>query len=297
MRRAATAWNWFRSTGAAAKGWTLAGVALTASAVTLTATSTLAAPAPEATSTPTAAAPSSAGDAMGGSASATRPSGAPDASSSMAGMGGGAAATAPGASMASDICPNVSGATLMPNGMEMAPVPAGPPTAAQQAAADTLVAETTADVQKYSDLVAAEAAGYEPITSTRGPMTHYADWSLVGPANVLNPEAPPSLMYANTVDGPVLIGAMFFGPGPCEPGPDIGGSLTDWHAHANLCLNTRHQVVGTTDATGSCARGFHTSQTLFMLHVWTAPQLATHYQFQADLPSGALTPIVESGQP
>lgn len=185
----------------------------------------------------------------------------------------------------------------MTSGMEMAPVPSGPPTTAQQAAADQLVSETSADIQKYSSLSAAEAAGYTPVTSRRGPMTHYVNWSLVRPDNVLKPEAPPSLMYANTVSGPVLIGAMYFGPGPCQPGPDIGGSLTDWHAHTNLCLNSQHQVVGTTDSTGDCKVGVHNTQTLFMLHVWTAPQLASQYQFQADLPSGALSQIVSTGQP
>jgi len=34
-----------------------------------------------------------------------------------------------------------------------------------------------------------------------------------------------------------------------------------------------------------------------MLHVWTAPQLAAQYQFQADLPPGALSQIVRTGQP
>jgi len=303
MGAAAKAWTWFRSAGTDTKAWTLAGLTLAAAAVTLTATTTWAEatqPPPPGSTSAAATHPSAAGamGRAGGGSGAGTTSGSPggggasSAEGAMPGMSG-AAATAD----AGSVCPDVTGATTMGDGMEMAPVPSGPPTPQEEAAATQLVDETTADIQKYASLSVAEAAGYGPISSRRGPMTHYVDWALVGPGNVLDPAAPPSLMYANTVDGPVLVGAMFFGPGPCQPGPDIGGPLTDWHAHVNLCLNAAHQVVGRTGADGSCAVGVHNTRTLFMLHVWTAPQLASQYQFQADLPPGALSQIVATGRP
>ena len=216
----------------------------------------------------------------------------------MGGMGAMAAGASGAPRAPAGICPNVTGATTMANGMVMAPVPAGPPTAAQQAAADKLVAEVQADLPRYSTLAAAEAAGYTPATDPARYYVHYANWQTVRAGDVLDPAHPSALMYANTLQGTtILLGAMFLGPGPCQPGPDIGGPLTDWHAHADLCLDpSTHQVVGNTRAAGSCAAGVHNSSTYFMLHVWTAPSLAAKYQFQADLPRSALVPIIRTGQ-
>ena len=79
-------------------------------------------------------------------------------------------------------------------------------------------------------------------------------------------------------------------------GPDIGGPLTQWHAHDDLCLSATHQVVGKTDAAGTCATGVHNTSTYFMLHVWVAPSLATSHQFQPDLTRAELAPIIRTGQ-
>jgi hypothetical protein len=184
----------------------------------------------------------------------------------------------------------------MTNGMVMAPVPSGPPTSTQKAAADTLVAAVDAGIAQYSNVQTAEADGYEPLSTPRGPMTHYLNRSVIARGDVLDPAHPSALMFANTVDGPVLIGAMFLGPAPCEPGPDLGGSLTQWHAHDDLCM-AGGQLVGKTDADGTCPVGNHRDTSYFMLHVWTAPPLAAQDQFKADLPPSAYTAIDASGQP
>ena len=211
----------------------------------------------------------------------------------MAGMGG---ASAGGTPAASGICPNVKGATVMADGMVMAPVPSGSPTAAEQAAADQLVAQVSSGIGKYTSLAAAEADGYASATGKQGPTTHYLNASVVRSGDVLDPSHPSSLVYANTVDGPVLIGAMFLGPAPCQPGPDVGGPLTQWHAHDNLCVAGGGRVVGRTD-NGVCASGHKNPNTYFMLHVWTAPSIADKYQFQADLPRSAYTQVLRTGQP
>ncbi len=200
------------------------------------------------------------------------------------------------ASSASSICPNVADTTTMSDGMVMAPVPAGPPTAAQRAAADRLVAETTVALEPFASLSAATAAGYVPATNPSGYVVHYANWQTVKAGAVLDPARPSALVYANTVDGPVLLGAMYMGPGPCQPGPDIGGSLTQWHAHDNLCLSPTHQVVGRAAANGTCTSGVHNTSTYFMLHVWIAPSLAATHQFEPDLTRAEIAPIIETGQ-
>jgi hypothetical protein len=202
-----------------------------------------------------------------------------------------------GSSSGSGICPNVTNATVMSDGMVMAPVPSGPPTAAQQAAANRLVAETTSALSGYASLSAATAAGYVPATNPDGYVVHYANWQTVRSGDVLDPSHPSALVYANTFSGPVLLGAMYMGPGPCQPGPDIGGPLTQWHAHDNLCLSPTHQVVGRSTASGTCSSGAHNTSTYFMLHVWTAPSLSSGHQFQPDLTKAEIAPIIRSGQP
>jgi len=179
----------------------------------------------------------------------------------------------------------------MSDGMVMAPVPSGPPTAAQQAAANQLVAQTEATLTKYTSLSAATAAGYTPVTNPNGYMVHYANWQ-IAKNDGFDPSNPSFLMYANTLNGPKLMGAMYLGPAPCTPGPDVGGSLTQWHAHDNLCLSGG-QVVGRTSSAGTCASGVHNTNTYFMLHVWTEPSLAATHQFQPDLTRAELAPIIE----
>jgi hypothetical protein len=179
----------------------------------------------------------------------------------------------------------------MANGMVMAPVPSGSPTAAQQVAANQLVAETQATLVKYANLSTATAAGYTPATNPNGHLVHYANWQ-IAKTDGFDPSNPAFLMYANTVNGPKLMGAMYLGPAPCTPGPDIGGPLTQWHAHDDLCL-AGGRVVGKTSASGTCAAGVHNTNTYFMLHVWTEPSLAATHQFQPDLTRAELAPIIE----
>jgi hypothetical protein len=198
------------------------------------------------------------------------------------------AATAPAPS--ATVCGNVKGATTMANGMVMAPVSSGNPTASQEAAANELVAQTAATLAKYTSLSAATAAGYTPATNPDGYLVHYANWR-IAKTDGFDPSSPAFLMYANTVEGPKLLGAMYLGPAPCTPGPDVGGPLTQWHAHDNLCLSAG-QVVGRTSASGTCAAGEHNTNTYFMLHVWTEPSLASTHQFQADLTRAELAPII-----
>lgn len=221
--------------------------------------------------------------------------GSPAMRSGAAGSGSTGAMAAP-ASGGHAICPNVRGATVMADGMVMAPVPSSSPTPAQQAAATHLVTAVDQGIAPYADVRTAEADGYEPISARRGPMTHYLDRSVVEHGDVLDPSHPSALMFANTVDGPVLIGAMFLGPAPCVPGPDIGGSLTQWHAHDNLCFSGG-RLVGKAAGDGTCTTGSRRNTSYFMLHVWTAPQLAAQYQFQADLPPSAYAAIDAGGQP
>lgn len=122
-----------------------------------------------------------------------------------------------------------------------------PPTPDQQKAADNLATDTKAGVAKYEDLSAAIADGYRPISPSWQPIGHYLDPSYQREGRVLDPSRPEALVYASTSKGPVLMGAMYLMPEPGVSGPQIGGCLTQWHAHA--------------------LDGWETPE---MMHVWTA---------------------------
>jgi len=112
------------------------------------------------------------------------------------------------------------------------------PTPQQQEAADKLVADTKAGVAKYTDLSAATTTGYQPMSPTWQPVTHYLNPAYQQDGKVLDPSRPEALVYANTSKGPILVAAMYLMPDPGDPGPQIGGCLTQWHAHSLLGWQT-----------------------------------------------------------
>ncbi len=121
-----------------------------------------------------------------------------------------------------------------------------PPTPQQQEAADNLATETKESVAKYADPSVAKADGYQPISPTWRPITHHLNPAYQRDGKILEPDRPEALLYANTSKGPVLLGTMYLMPEPGTPGSQIGGCLTQWHAHSLL--------------------GWETPQ---MMHLWT----------------------------
>ncbi len=132
-----------------------------------------------------------------------------------------------------------------------------PPTLEQKEAADELAARTKAGVAEYADLSVAEAAGYQPSSPSWRPITHYLNPAYQQDGEILDPDRPEALVYANASEGPILLGAMYVMPKPGNPGPRIGGCITQWHAHSLY--------------------GWETPE---MMHVWTV-----------DLPGGAFAEL------
>lgn len=147
--------------------------------------------------------------------------------------------------------------------------PTTAPTAAQIAAADQLIKETTAGIAKYRNIKVAEAAGYRPMGGAAGE-EHYINESYLGGG--LDPQHPQSLVYATQVPGhaPVLLGAMFLSP-PGRSGPDVGGSLTRWHQHSLACINGRLNVSGPHPTNHTCSAASTSQYSAQMLHVWVVP--------------------------
>jgi hypothetical protein len=152
------------------------------------------------------------------------------------------------------------------------------PTEAELEAAARLVSETRAAVARYADLQVAVAAGYKPMEPPDLEIVHYVNPAYMNDADVLNPQHVQSLIYYNGSHGPMLIGAMYIMPTRGEQGPDIGGPLTVWHQHSNICFDnvTGIAVAFTHDGffdngnekSGVCPKGSTKLTTPLMLHVW-----------------------------
>jgi len=84
---------------------------------------------------------------------------------------------------------------------------------------------------------------------------------------------PESLIYAESARGPVLLGAMYEMPSLGDPGPAIGGPLTMWHAHENVCFGLAPPAfVGLMSPFGGCpVTSLTIPITPEMIHLWLIP--------------------------
>jgi hypothetical protein len=163
-----------------------------------------------------------------------------------------------------------------------------PPTAAQVEAAANLIKETDASLVRFENVRNAIAAGYTYRLATNG--EEHLLYAGENPAyQGLNPKDPSSLVYAINVKGhaPILLGAMYLmGQGN---GPQVGGGLTRWHSHLEVCRGDRIIVAGFNVALrGHCDPSTWTdTYTTQMLHVWVVPYPGG--VFSDDLSSAATT--------
>jgi len=155
--------------------------------------------------------------------------------------------------------------------------PAGSVTGVQLAAALKLIDDTKAVIERYKDQEVAINAGYKPMEPEGLEIMHYVNQAYFTDADVLRPDHVQSVIYYNSPHGPVLIGAMYIMPRLGMPGPQIGGSLTVWHHHDNLCFDRTTGVIVafthdassvSSDKSGTCPRGSSNRSTPEMLHVW-----------------------------
>lgn len=154
-------------------------------------------------------------------------------------------------------------------GMYMQPVPESI-TPRQSAAAVQLAEATKAGIARYANVAVAIADGYRPATPLGAPTIHYANAVQMRRGRLLDPRHPDELVYATTRHGLVLLGAMYMTHGLAQPGPDIGGALTDWHMHTNLCFVLgKWAIDGFVTPFGQCPVLSINVTTPAMLHVWT----------------------------
>ena len=144
------------------------------------------------------------------------------------------------------------------------------PTPAQSRAADELVADTRQGLARFADLRDSLAAGYAPHHHRREAIKHYFNPAHVTDGRVLDPARPEGLMYANTGRGPVLVAAVYLMNRGGEPGIAVGGCLTQWHAHDNLCSSdpANGMITGLQAPGRPCPPGQVPWAAPAMLHTW-----------------------------
>jgi hypothetical protein len=180
----------------------------------------------------------------------------------------------------SDSRPGVEAAVVPPKPYD----PAGPidlggvpgVTPEQQAEAENLIAITLIRLPQFADPAAAQAAGYHSIGDAVTGYEHYINWSLIGDDRILDPDYPESLVYRAEGGKRTLVSAMFLlKPGTTlDTTPELGGKLTQWHIHDNLCFTkdpTAPKVAGLTRPDGTCAEPLQKFEPVPMIHVWIVP--------------------------
>ncbi|MCU1427192.1 MAG: hypothetical protein JWL83_1192 [Actinomycetia bacterium] len=144
----------------------------------------------------------------------------------------------------------------------------------QQARAENLIAITLLRLPQWSDPKVAEAAGFRSIGDAVTGDEHYINLAYFDDGRILDPDHPESLVYEpDGKGGKRLAAAMFMmAPGTTlAQVPDIGGKLTQWHIHNNLCFTTDGHVAGLTSGNGSCAAPLVKGTQAPMIHVWIRP--------------------------
>jgi len=149
-------------------------------------------------------------------------------------------------------------------------------TAEQQARAENMIAVTLADLPRWADTAAAEADGFRSIGDGITGYEHYINWAYLTDGKVLDPDHPESLVYRHDGTSKKLVSAMFM----LEPGstledvPELGGPLTQWHIHDNLCFTddpVQPRVAAITAVGGTCQAPLKKFEPVPMIHVWIVP--------------------------
>jgi hypothetical protein len=142
--------------------------------------------------------------------------------------------------------------------------------------AEKLLATTIKDLKRFQTPAQAYALGYRTIGDSITGDEHYVNWSYSNDGHILDPKRPESVVYEVINGKQQAVAAMYSLPfgSTFANVPDVGGSLTQWHVHADLCLtdNPEQRVVaGLTSVQGGCPPGTSKAGNTPMLHVWTRP--------------------------
>ncbi len=148
-------------------------------------------------------------------------------------------------------------------------------TPAEQARAEQLIRDTLRDLPKYADPNVAYTDGYRSIEDGFTGDEHYVNWAYLNDGHILDSKRPESLVYDTRSGGRKLVAAMYMMDigNTFADVPDVGGPLTQWHVHNDLCLGTTSDplqkvVSSLTTPNGTCPAGTTKAGAVPMIHVW-----------------------------
>jgi len=139
----------------------------------------------------------------------------------------------------------------------------------QQAAAENLIAITLLRLPQFSDASRVTDKGFRSIGDGLTGFEHYINVANMTDDRILDPDHPESLVYDTTVTPKRLVSAMFMmNPGDTlDDVPELGGKLTQWHIHDNLCF-TNGRVTGLINPGDPCPPPSTLGAAVPMIHVW-----------------------------
>ena len=142
--------------------------------------------------------------------------------------------------------------------------------------AETLIATTIVGLKRFESPAQAYALGYRTIGDAVTGDEHYVNWSYANDGHILDPARPESIVYEVRNGKQTAVAAMYALPlgSSFAEVPDVGGALTQWHVHNDLCLTDGPQqrfVSGLTTKDGGCPPGSTKAGNTPMLHVWSVP--------------------------
>ncbi len=148
-------------------------------------------------------------------------------------------------------------------------------TPAELARSEDLLRRALTELPQWADTATAVAHGYHSIGDGGTGHEHYINWSIIADQTMLDPNHPEALVYNTMSGGEQLEAAMFILPPKytLDNAPDLGGPLTQWHIHDNLCFTqgATPMVAGVTDYLGNCRGGLIKFTPAPMVHVWITP--------------------------
>lgn len=170
--------------------------------------------------------------------------------------------------------------------------------AEEQQRAEFLIFDTRETLPKFASTQTAIDVGFTSIHDEATGIEHYINWSYINDDHVLDPNYPESLVYEVGPGGTrTLVSAMYMlGDGyTLETVPNIGGPLTQWHIHDNLCFDRdplvdgSTRVIGVTSSNGPCLVGMKLAPHP-MLHVWLEPQVCGPFAALEGIGAGQIKP-------
>lgn len=172
--------------------------------------------------------------------------------------------------------------------------------AEQQARAEALVERTIERLPQFADVATLNEQGYYSIGDAPTGDEHYINWSYLNDDKILDPDYPESLVF-RVIDGEKTLAAamyMLAEGTTLDDVPDLGGSLTQWHVHNDLCLTD--DPVAPTLAFGSgnfivgadqeCTPPNSKRGNVPMIHVWIIPHPCGPFAALEGIGAGQIRP-------